>query len=152
MGTPEVPIQGGVEHPGVIDLLKHDAASDRVLLVMGEPRPWDGSEIQLFQLQEKFNAYVSFLLDGEFADTYPALVGKPVEIRLECAEMPDGLAAQMLELVAGKQRREGEGAARQLLAAAAMAGIDDQRIAGHGEAEPATAAGSFDASQSCHRP
>ena len=66
---------------------------------MGEPRPWDDSELQLFQLQEKFNAYVSFLLDGEFADTYPALVGKPVEIRLECAEMPDGLAAQMLAAV-----------------------------------------------------
>ena len=38
---------------------------NEVLLVMNEPRPWDGSELRLHELQEKFNAYVSFLLDGE---------------------------------------------------------------------------------------
>lgn len=83
----------------MIDLLKYDAEKDVVLMIMGEPRPWDGAELQLFQLQEKFNAYLSFLLDGEFADTYPALKEKRVEIRLECAEMPDGMAAQMLDAI-----------------------------------------------------
>ena len=32
---------------------------------MNEPNEWDGSDEQLLSLQERFNAYVSFLLDGE---------------------------------------------------------------------------------------
>ncbi len=43
---------------------------------MFESRPWDDSDLQLFQLQEKFNAYVSFLLDGEMAEAHPELAGK----------------------------------------------------------------------------
>ena len=54
----------GVERADVIDLFAHDPKSDEVLLVMFEARPWNDSDLQLFQLQEKFNAYVSFLLDG----------------------------------------------------------------------------------------
>ena len=68
----------GVPHPEVIDLLTHDARSGQVELVMFEARPWSGDEAQLFELQEKMNAYLSFALDGEFAETYPQLVGKPL--------------------------------------------------------------------------
>ena len=57
--------QSGVAQAGVIDLFGFDQKKNEVLLVMNEPRPWDGSEIRLHELQEKFNAYVSFLLDGE---------------------------------------------------------------------------------------
>ena len=89
----------GVENPGVIDLLRHDAGTGVVTLVMAEPRPWDDSELQLFQLQEKFNAYLSFILDGEMAEAYPHLVGKTVEIRLECATPPEGIVVQLLKLV-----------------------------------------------------
>ena len=32
---------------------------------MNEPNEWEGSDEQLLALQERFNAYVSFLLDGE---------------------------------------------------------------------------------------
>ena len=53
---------------GVIDIFAHDPKTDEIVLVMNEPRPWDGSEERLHQLQEKFNAYVSFLLDGELAE------------------------------------------------------------------------------------
>src|ERR1700682_834116 len=54
-----------IANPAVIDLFALDQKSDEILLGMREPRPWDGSEERLHQLQEKFNAYVSFLLDGE---------------------------------------------------------------------------------------
>ena len=50
----------GMEHAGVIDFFAHDTQTDVLLLVMVESRPWDDSDGQLFQLQEKFNAYVSF--------------------------------------------------------------------------------------------
>jgi hypothetical protein len=59
------PEQRGVEHPGVIDYMEHDSRTDEITLVMVETRPWDGSDLQRFQLQEKMNAYLSFILDGE---------------------------------------------------------------------------------------
>ncbi|MEP6974648.1 MAG: DUF6572 domain-containing protein, partial [Spartobacteria bacterium] len=90
------PAPGGVEQAGVIDFFAHDTKSDTVLLVMFEPRAWDDSELQLFQLQEKFNAYVSFLLDGELAEAHPELAGKNTRLELRCAEMPEGRALDLL--------------------------------------------------------
>jgi hypothetical protein len=89
----------GVQHAGVIDLLTHDARNGWVTLVMIEPRPWDGSEERLFQLQEKLNAYVSFALDGELAESYPAIADLPLRIILECATYPDEATIDLLEKV-----------------------------------------------------
>ena len=89
----------GVEQAGVIDFFAHDRKADDVLLVMFEPRPWDESELQLFQLQEKFNAYVSFLLDGEMAEAHPELAGKNARIELRCAAMPEGSALDLLNAI-----------------------------------------------------
>jgi hypothetical protein len=89
----------GVEFPEVIDLLTHDSKSGRVQLVMFEPRAWDGGEEQLFQLQEKLNAYVSFALDGELADSYPELEAKPLSVVLRCLELPSSDAVEFLSKV-----------------------------------------------------
>ena len=83
----------------MIDFFAHIAKGDEVLLVMFEPRPWDDSDLQLFQLQEKFNAYVSFLLDGEMAEAHPELAGKNARIELRCAEMPEGRALDLLNVI-----------------------------------------------------
>jgi hypothetical protein len=93
------PPPGGVAQPGGIDFFAHDTKTDHVLLVMFEPRPWDNSDGQLFQLQEKFNAYVSFLLDGELADAHPELAGKNARIELRCAEIPAGRALDLLNAI-----------------------------------------------------
>jgi hypothetical protein len=87
---------GGVEQTGVIDLFAVDQKTGEVLLVMQESRPWDGSDQRLHELQEKFNAYVSFLLDGEMTEAHPELNGKPARIELHCAEMPDEKAVALL--------------------------------------------------------
>ena len=89
----------GVEQPGVIDFFAHVRKGDEVLMVMFEPRPWEDSDLQLFQLQEKFNAYVSFLLDGEMAEAHPELAGKNARIELRCAEMPEGRALDLLNAI-----------------------------------------------------
>ncbi|HEX4667221.1 MAG TPA: DUF6572 domain-containing protein [Chthoniobacterales bacterium] len=89
----------GVEQAGVIDFFAHDPKKDELLLVMFEPRPWDESELQLFQLQEKFNAYVSFLLDGELAEAHPELAGRNARIELRCVEMPEGRALDLLSAI-----------------------------------------------------
>jgi hypothetical protein len=84
---------------GVIDVIAHDAKTGEVVLVMDEPNELDGSDEQLFSLQERFNAYVSFLLDGEMAEAHPELALKPTRIELRCAHMPDTRALELLGLI-----------------------------------------------------
>jgi uncharacterized protein DUF6572 len=84
---------------GVIDVVAYDADTDHVVLVMNEPNEWDSSNDQLLALQERFNAYVSFLLDGEMAEAHPELAGKPARIELRCAHMLDTRALELLGLI-----------------------------------------------------
>jgi hypothetical protein len=84
---------------GTIDVVAQDAKTGDVVLVMNEPNQWDGSEEELLGLQERFNTYVSFLLDGEMAEAHPELVGKPTRIELRCAHMPDTRALELLGLI-----------------------------------------------------
>jgi hypothetical protein len=83
---------------GVIDIVAHDPKTDEAVLVMNEPGPWNGedSDTRLHQLQERFNAYVSFLLDGEFAEWNPKLAQKRARIEVRCAHMPDARAIDLL--------------------------------------------------------
>ncbi len=89
----------GVANPAVIDVFGVDTRTGEVVMAMNEPRPWDGSDERLHELQEKFNAYVSFLLDGELAATHPELAGKPARIELRCDQMPDERALGLLQLI-----------------------------------------------------
>ena len=86
----------GVANPAVIDLFGFDENTGEVLLAMNETRPWDGTDERLHELQEKFNAYVSFLLDGEMLAEHPELKGKRARIELRCADMPDERAVELL--------------------------------------------------------
>jgi hypothetical protein len=81
---------------GVIDVIAQDPKTGEVVLVMNEPNEWNGADDQLLSLQERFNAYVSFLLDGEMAEAHPQLAGKPARIELRCAHMPDSRALELL--------------------------------------------------------
>ncbi|HEY4270723.1 MAG TPA: DUF6572 domain-containing protein [Candidatus Udaeobacter sp.] len=87
------------DRTGVIDVIAHDAKTDEAVLVMNEPNEWDGSDEQLLALQERFNAYVSFLLDGEMAEAHPELAGKRARIELRCVHMPDTPALELLGLI-----------------------------------------------------
>src|SRR6476661_6875051 len=84
---------------GVIDLIAEDPKTGEVVLAMNEPDEWDGSDEQLLALQERFNAYVSFLLDGEMASDHPEFAGKPARIELRCAQLPDTRALELLGLI-----------------------------------------------------
>ena len=50
-------------------------------------------------LQERFNAYVSFLLDGEMEAGHPELAGKRARIEVRCAHMPDPRAIELLGMI-----------------------------------------------------
>ena len=92
----------GSEHPSsenrvrVIDMIAHDPKTDEAVLIMNEQAAWDGSDERLLQLQERFNAYVSFLLDGEFAEWDPKLAQKRARIEVRCAYLPDARAIDLL--------------------------------------------------------
>jgi hypothetical protein len=93
------PVQSEEEYPvrhGMIDVVAHDPKSDQVVLVMNQPERWTGATEQLFHLQERFNTYVSFLLDGELTETHPELAQKVARIELRCAHMPDAHAIDLL--------------------------------------------------------
>lgn len=80
---------------GVIDVIAHDPKTDQAVLVMNEPDTW-GTDERLVRIQERFNCYVSFLLDGEFAEWNPKLAQKRARIEVRCAHMPDARALDLL--------------------------------------------------------
>lgn len=94
--VPESLTPNGVAHPAVLDAFAYDSRRDMLVLAMYETRPWTGAEAHLFQLQEKLNAYASFILDGEMHDSFPQFRDKPVEIQLRTAHEPDQLALRLL--------------------------------------------------------
>ncbi len=86
----------GIAHPGVLDAFAYDGRRATLVLAMYETRPWTGGEQQLFQLQEKLNAYASFILDGEMRDSFPQYADKPVEIQLRTRYEPDAVALRLI--------------------------------------------------------
>ena len=85
-----------LDQSNVIDALGIEEASGRVILVIRNEAPWDGSAAQLFLLQEKLNAYLSFALDGEMAGAYPDFAQRPVGLRIDCATPPDPRTLHLL--------------------------------------------------------
>ena len=91
--------QVGIANPTVIDLFAVDEKTGDVLLVMNESRPWTGGDGQLHQLQEKFNAYASFILDGEMTEAHPELKGRSARIELRCRHLPSDQALALLQAI-----------------------------------------------------
>lgn len=88
-----------LDRTSLIDIIAEDPKTGEAVLVMNEPNEWNGSDEQLLALQERFNAYVSFLLDGEMAETHPELTSKRARIELRCTHMPDANALELLSLI-----------------------------------------------------
>jgi hypothetical protein len=87
------------DRTGIVDVIAEDTKTGEAVLVMNEPDEWNGSDEQSLALQERFNTYVSFLLDGEMAETHPELARKPTRIELRCAHMPDKDTLALLGLI-----------------------------------------------------
>ena len=91
--------QTGIANPAVIDLFGVDRKTGEVLLVMNESRPWDGGHEQLHEMQEKFNAYASFILDGEMIEAHPEFAGRKARIELCCEHVPNEEALGLLQAI-----------------------------------------------------
>lgn len=88
-----------LQHAHIIDLIAQDPSSLEVVLGMTELRPWDGSDLRVYQLQEKVNAYLSFALDGEMAENFPQFADLIVRLELECVEPLDEKTAYFVGLI-----------------------------------------------------
>jgi hypothetical protein len=97
----------GVENSKVVDLITVDPATNKVVLVMIERRPWDSSPQQFGQIEEKINRYMGYVLDGFLAQHHPEWEGKPVCIRLDCAEAPHGTAERFVRAAAHAMSEHG---------------------------------------------
>jgi len=84
---------------GVVDVIGYDPKTDETVLMMNEATEWNGSDEQLHHLQERFNAYASFLLDGELAESHPDLAGKKMRIDVRCTHMPDARTLELLGMI-----------------------------------------------------
>jgi hypothetical protein len=109
----------GVENARLMDLITVDPASGDVVLVMIERRPWGASPLQLQQIEEKINRYLGYVLDGFLVQQYPRYEGKPVRIRLDCAEAPHGQAVRFVEAAAHAVAQHGLGFAVNVVPPAA---------------------------------
>jgi hypothetical protein len=85
----EVEIVSPMQRHSEIDVVAHDPKSDSAILGMTESRPWDEKrEALLFDIQEKLNTYIAYVVQGQLVRDYPQLEKKKVEFRLFCSEAP----------------------------------------------------------------
>ena len=91
--------QTDLANPAIIDLFAVHQKTGEVLLVMNESRPWTGGDGQLHELQERFNAYASFILDGEMTEAHPELKGRVARIELRCQHHPSEEALALLQAI-----------------------------------------------------
>jgi hypothetical protein len=70
-----------------------------VILSMFEERPWDGSDERLRQLEDKVNAYISYVVDGHMAEQVPDVTPKHVQVRLDYLGRMDGRTRELLPAI-----------------------------------------------------
>lgn len=97
----------GVFNAKVVDLISLDPDTSAVVLLMLEERPWDSVPEQLRQLEDKFNAYLSYVLDGYLVRDYPQYAGKPVRFQLDCVARPGAQELPMLTAMRNFAAAEG---------------------------------------------
>lgn len=95
----------GVKNPKVIDLISHMAEDDLVQFLILEEREWEREDSKAFlsqlkQLEEKFNNYLNYILDGFFLRDYPKYQDKRISIKLVCRENPTKEAEDLILAIA----------------------------------------------------
>jgi len=87
-----------VEQHDVVDTV-HVEPSGNAVLTIADHLPWDKVNEHLYCLQEKLNAYLSFIESGEIYQKWPDAVGHPILIDVVMKYPAPGGAAGFLEKV-----------------------------------------------------
>jgi hypothetical protein len=94
-----------VDNSQVIDFVAHDPKTAEVMFVMVESRAWGDQGELLPELQRKFSTYVTYALDGQFAEEYPELSGRTFRFELRCVGPPGPREVEFLGIVEQKHLR-----------------------------------------------
>ena len=90
-----------VEQTDVVDFVSVNRADGRVVLTVSDHLSWEDDE-HLLTLQEKLNAYISFVESGQLLRDYPDATDRAVRIEIVCKYPPSELALKFLNLVRGR--------------------------------------------------
>ena len=96
----------GVKNPRVIDLIQ-PVGDQLVELVMFEERPWAESRDGLDDIQEKFNNYLDYVLDGHFLGQFEQYVDFKVRFALRYSNPLTGTAKELLDAMNDYMRSAG---------------------------------------------
>jgi hypothetical protein len=85
-----------VDETDKIDLLVTDREKTHVLLVITDHLDWEefDEEFHLELLEDKLNAYLHFIKDGELVKMRPDLEGLPITIRVDAKYPPSSEATK----------------------------------------------------------
>ncbi|MGB0123783.1 MAG: DUF6572 domain-containing protein [Silvibacterium sp.] len=85
-----------VEDSKTVDIVSLKSKPGTALLIVSDQLDWLNTLEHQVTLQEKFNAYLSFIESGELFDRFPEAEGKQVEIRVVFKFAPDSSGEQFL--------------------------------------------------------
>ena len=88
-----------VQDPRTVDFVSLGTKTDTALLVVSDDLDWCNSLEHQFALQEKLNAYLSFVETEELYLQFPKAKGKRVEIRVILQHAPDKSGTEFFEKV-----------------------------------------------------
>ncbi|WP_238749743.1 DUF6572 domain-containing protein [Neolewinella maritima] len=86
-----------VSDASVIDMMGYDPSLDRVILTISNHLNWEDELVDLYHLQEKVNAYVSFYESGQIYKVEPRYMGKKIVIRIVSKFKPTALVERFYE-------------------------------------------------------
>ncbi len=81
--------KAGIQNSEVVDLVTQDPKTGEFVMIMFEPRNWDGSDERISQIQKKLNNYLFFALNGQIEKIYPQALDRPLRFQLDCHSAPD---------------------------------------------------------------
>lgn len=89
-----------IDQTSVVDAIGVDNSSGDVILTITDHLEWSSND-HLLMLQEKLNAYLSFVESGEILNTLTDAKGRNVLINVVCKYPPDKSGVDFLNQVTG---------------------------------------------------
>ena len=94
-----------IEQADVVDAIGIDTVTDEVVLTVTDHLDWLDLENHIFLIQEKLNAYLSFVESGEISESYPKANGRKIRVDLigkyEIVREAEPYIEQMREVMKG---------------------------------------------------
>ncbi|WP_395732095.1 DUF6572 domain-containing protein [Prosthecobacter sp.] len=88
-----------VDDPKTVDVVSVDRATSEVILDVTDHLDWSDEAGHLMFLQNKINAYASFIESGELETAYPDAKGRQPVIHVACMNEPPPLAVRFFDRV-----------------------------------------------------